>query len=100
MKVRNVSPLGALELVGFGVVAAGEVIDVPAEFAGHPPDPRVAVAHLELGGAVEALEHFRAAALREEIIGLDAGAGLLAQFDNWQPVGKSTKVNNAEEAQS
>ena len=100
MQVRNVSPLGALELVGFGVVEAGAVIDVPTEVAGHAPDPRVVVAHLELHAAIEALEHSLAAALREEIISLDAGVGLLAQFDNWQPVTKTTsKPAIAEEAQ-
>jgi hypothetical protein len=99
MKVRNVSPLGALELVGFGVVDAGATIDVPDEFAGHAPDPRVAAAHLELAAAVAALDHTLAVELREEIIGLDPGAGLLAQVDNWQPVTKSSKPAIAEEAQ-
>lgn len=104
MKVRNISPLGALELPGFGEVPAGGVIDVPADgppgtvFAGRPPAARVQPAHLELAAAIEALDHELAAALREEIIGLDPGAGLLAQSDNWQPVAKATKPT-AEEAQ-
>lgn len=104
MKVRNVSALGALHLPGYGDVAAGAVIDVPETgrpgevFAGRAASPRLAIAHLELGAAVEALEHDRAAALREEIIGLDAGEGLLAQPDNWQPV-KAGKPSTAEEAQ-
>lgn len=105
MKVRNVSPLGALDLPGYGTVAAGAIVDIPADgpagsvFAGRPPSPRLAAAHLELHQAIEALDHDRAVALREEIIGIDPGSGLLAQFDNWQPATKSGKTTEAEEAQ-
>lgn len=99
MQVKYVGPFDAVELDGVGEVKQGAVIDVPAELAGHAPDPRIEAAHLELRDAVAALDHERAKALREEIIGLDHGAGLLAQSGNWQAVAKSTKSTpSAEEA--
>lgn len=107
MKVRNINPLGAVELPGYGDVDAGAVIEVPDDgpagsvFAGRPPAPRVAEAMAELAAAVEAIDHARAAALREELVGLDHGAGLLAQTTNWEPaVSKSTRAAaSGEEAQ-
>lgn len=102
MKIRNINPLGAVELDGVGIVDAGAVIDVPADgppgtaFAGRPPEPRLAAAMAELAEAIAAIDHDRAKALREEITGwtdpdgtehpgLDFGAGLLAQVENWEP---------------
>ena len=100
MQVKYIGPFDAVELEGVGIVAAGQIIDVSDEVAGRAPDARVAAAHRELHEAISNLEHERAAALREEIIGLDVGAGLLAQSGNWQAVAakaaKSTAV--AEEA--
>lgn len=58
---------------------AGVPVLVPADIAGHAPDPRLEAAHLELRAAIEALDHNLAAALRDEILELDPGAGLLAQ---------------------
>ena len=101
MQVKYVGPFDALELDAVGVVKRGDVIDVPADVAGRAPDARIDAAHLELHAAIEALDHERAKALREEIIGLDAGAGLLAQPANWQAVpSKSSKAAaSGEEAQ-
>lgn len=101
MQVKYVGPLDAVELIGYGDVKHGQVIDVPAELAGHAPEPRLAAAHLELHEATTAIDHERCKALREEIIGLDSGAGLLAQVDNWQAVTtKSSKAAaSGEEAQ-
>jgi hypothetical protein len=105
LKVRNISPLGALDLPGVGLVDAGAVIEVPADgepgtvFAGRPPAARLAAAHLELHAAISALDHPGAAALREEIIGLDPGAGLLAQAGTWEPVTVKKAAAGGEEAQ-
>jgi hypothetical protein len=101
MQVKYVGPFDSVELDGFGDVKHGQVIDVPPEVAGHAPDPRVETAHVELRDAVETLDHERAKALREEIIGLDVGSGLLAQPSNWQAVTtKSSKTAvSGEEAQ-
>jgi hypothetical protein len=87
MKVLCVSPNGLDIRVGGAVcsVKPGETIDVPADVAGTPPDPRIDVAMLELRAAVAAIDHHRAVALREEIAGLDFGSGLLAQSDVWAP---------------
>jgi hypothetical protein len=99
MQVKYVGPFDAIELDGFGEVKHGDVIDVPADVAGRAPDARVDAAHAELAVAVAALDHERAKALREEIIGLDHGAGLLGQPGNWQAPAKSTKsTQTAEEA--
>lgn len=101
MKVKYVGPFDAVELDGIGVVRNGATIDVADSVAGRPPSPRVEPAHLELRDAIEALDHDRAVALREEIIGLDHGSGLLAQPANWQAV-TTSKIKAAvggEEAQ-
>jgi hypothetical protein len=101
MQVKYVGPFDAIELDGVGIVKQGETVDVPADVAGRPPVARVEAAHAELGAAVGALDHERAKALREEIVDLDHGAGLLAQTSNWQAVtSKSSKsVASGEEAQ-
>lgn len=108
MKIRNINPIGAVELPGYGDVEAGAVIEVPDDgpagsvFAGRPPALRVAEAMAELAAAVAAIDHDRAAALRDELVGLDYGTGLLAQSTNWEPatMSKSTKAAaSGEEAQ-
>jgi len=96
MQVTYIGPFDAVELDGVGVVTNGVPFDVSAEVAGSAPDPRVDAAHLELRDAVGALEHERAKALREEIIGLDHGSGLLAQSGNWVAVSKSKKKSDAD----
>jgi hypothetical protein len=100
MQVKYIGPFDAIELDGVGIVKQGETVDVSAEAAGRPPVARVEAAHAELGAAVGALDHERAKALREEIVDLDHGAGLLAQTSNWQAVSKSSKsAASGEEAQ-
>lgn len=97
MKIRYVGPHDAVDVDGLGTVQRGEVIDVAAEVAGRVPSPRVVAAHLELAAAVEAIDHDGAQALREEIVGLDVGAGLLAQSDVWELV--AAKKSKGEEGQ-
>lgn len=101
MQVKYVGPFDAVEVDGVGIVKHGETVDVPAELAGRPPAARVEAAHVELRDAVAALDHERAKALREEIVDLDHGAGLLAQSGVWQAVSsKSSKAAvGGEEAQ-
>jgi len=89
MNVRYIGPFDAVE-VGAQVFARGVTVSVPSELAGRVPDPRVAVAHTELRDAIGALDHDLAVALRDEIIGLDTGEGLLAQ-DCWELVADKTK---------
>ena len=101
MQVKYIGPFDAVDVEGVGQVTSGQVVDVSDAVAGRPPAARVAAAHLELHDAISSLDHPRAAALREEIVGLDVGAGLLAQTGNWQPaaVVKASKSTAAEEAQ-
>ena len=84
MNIRYIGPFDAVE-VGAQIFARGVTVSVPSELAGRVPDPRVAVAHAELRDAIGALDHNLAVALRDEIIGLDAGEGLLAQ-ECWELV--------------
>jgi hypothetical protein len=86
MKVKYVGPFDAVELDGVGVVHRNHQIEVTPALAGRPPAARVAAAHAELVEAMAAADHHRSKALREEIIDLDHGEGLLAQPDNWEPV--------------
>jgi hypothetical protein len=76
-------PPANLDVPGLGTVHAGVPVDVPDQMAGHPADPRREAAMREHALAVAAIDHIRASELREEIIGLDMGAGLLAQ--GWEP---------------
>lgn len=101
MLVRYVGPSDAVE-VGPYSARKGDTIDVPADLAGRPPVPRLAEAMRELHDAVEAHDHSRAVALRDEITDLDFGAGLLAQPEVWQPVApdpaRSKRVTDDAEA--
>lgn len=91
MQIQYVGPFDAVDLDGVGAVARNATISVPSELAGRAPSPRLSAAMLELTAAMEAIDHHGAAALREEIVSLDAGAGLLAQPSNWVPVKASGK---------
>jgi len=90
-------PPADLDIPGFGRVYAGQPVDIPAELAGRPPDPRLEPAMVDLAAAVAAIDHHAAAQLREEIAGLDYGAGLLAQ--GW-PVAEGKKKATSEAAAS
>lgn len=113
MRVRNISPLGALELDGIGIVEAGATVDVPADLAGRPPSAEYLKALDDMVTAVQNVDHQAARDLRKAITGyidvdgtevppLDRGAGLLAQPDNWEPVTLkkgAQSATTAEEAQ-
>lgn len=86
MQIRYVGPHDSVEVPGVGLVANGATVTVSAGLAGREPDARLAVAHAELAAAIAAIDHLAAVRLREEIVGLDPGVGLLAQSDAWQPV--------------
>jgi hypothetical protein len=67
--------------VGFvplGTVKAGVPVEVPDWAVGRSPDPRVEECCREINAATGSLLHDRRAALKEELIGLDTGSGLLA----------------------
>lgn len=118
MKIRNVSPLGELRIHPRGAIGwdpdsptaitvpAGGVVDLPDEVAGRPPSPEHVAAHVALmADAAGSLSHEERSALVERFVSSDAGAGLLAQWDVWQPVdvkaakGKaSAKATDEEEA--
>ena len=72
------------------VVARGETIDVPADVAGVAPVRPGDVAELaDLGRLVESLrindkDHATAVARLRDVEREVAGAGLLAQVDNWK----------------
>lgn len=91
MQIIYVGPFDAVDVDGFGTVQRDTPISVPSELAGRPPVPRLAAAMTELHEAIGAIDHDRAVALREEITGLDAGSGLLAQPSNWVPAKGASK---------
>lgn len=96
MKITYIGPFDAVEVDVIGaIVQHGESIDVPDDIAGRAPDPRIAEAMLELRDAVAAIDHLRAQALRDEIIGLDAGVGLLAQTSNWELAAAPRRVSRS-----
>ena len=91
--VRYIGPSDEVDIPGIGSCKRGETISVPTDVAGHAPDPRVAVAMTELADAIASIDHDRAQALKNEIIGLDSGAGLLAQ-STWEQVTTKQKKDD------
>jgi hypothetical protein len=92
MLIRYVGPYDAVEIDGVpGSVKRGETVDVPAAVAGKAADPRLEAAHLEHAAAVAAIDHVGAMRLRDEILTLDAGSGLLAQSANFEAVKAAKK---------
>lgn len=89
MKIRYIGPIDEVEGAGFEF-RRNHVVTVPDDVAGHPPEPRLAVAMVELREAVDVHDHELAAALRVEIVDLDYGTGLLAQ-DTFEAVAEKTK---------
>lgn len=82
MKIRYVGPSAEITVEIGGVSMScprGHDIDVPPAIAGSDPDPRLEEAMGELHQAINDHDHLKAVGLREEIAGLDAGEGLLAQ---------------------
>lgn len=88
MKIQHVTKtqfeLPTLELI----TDEHGVVDVPDDVAGRPPDERLEQLMLDHRAAVEAHDHEGARALKEEIVGVDPGSGLLAQAV-WKPYGKA-----------
>jgi hypothetical protein len=87
-KIQNVSPLGDLEVPALRrSVAAGEVVDVPAEVAGRAPS---------WGPADESTPDFLTRVVVDEdglevLEAFDPGFGLLAQPENFIPAPASKK---------
>lgn len=90
MKIKYTGPIDEVELPGGLTAKRNHVVDVPDEMAGTAPDPRIAVAMVELHDAVVGVDHEGAVKLRKEISGLDFGTGLLAQ-DTWEAVTPAKK---------
>ncbi len=93
MKIQHTSKT-SWTIPGVGETDEHGIIDVSDEVAGRPPDARrdeVMVAHR---AAVVAIDHEGARALMAELVGLDVGAGLLAQ-DTWKPYGTKAKADVA-----
>lgn len=88
VKVKNINPLGAVEIAIEGwkrTVGAGEVIAVPPEVAGHPAAWRAP----QPGDDLTFLECVRNE--DNDVISVyDLGAGLLAQPENWELVAEKT----------
>lgn len=85
-KLRYIGPHDEVELPDGSVVKRNHQVEVADDLAGSAPDERLVPAMVELHEAIEAHDHPGAAKLRSEIVDLDGGSGLLAQFDNWEPV--------------
>jgi hypothetical protein len=88
--LRYIGSHDAVELDGVGVVARGDLLSVPTQLAGRKPEKRYSEAMDELVEAMSIQSHEDAARLRDEIVGLDPGEGLLAQTENWETVRSST----------
>jgi hypothetical protein len=84
--LRYIGPHDAVDLDGVGTIVRGEPVSVPTAVAGRKPAKRYLEAMDELVAAMAAINHDDAARLRDEIIELDPGEGLLAQPDNWETV--------------
>jgi hypothetical protein len=91
VNIRYIGSHDEVDVPGVGTVKRGQTISVPAELAGRPPAERLEPAMVELHEAITAIDHERAKALREEIVDLDPGVGLLAQPTNWEAVKAATK---------
>ena len=88
MKIRFIGVNGAIVIPDLGahIIEPGDVFEVSDALGGRPPSPRIALAMEELRIATgDPTKHHVAAALRDELIGLDCGAGLLAQDANFVP---------------
>lgn len=92
MKIMYVGPSDAVDCVG-RVWKRNEPQDIEPAVAGRAPAKRVAAAMAELQQAIADRDHTRAAELREELVGLDFGEGLLAQ-DVWAPAPRSKKEDD------
>jgi len=91
VKVQHQSK-SQMTIPGVGFTDEHGIIDVSDEVAGRPPDERLEglmAAHRDAQG-----DHVEQVRLREEFIGLDKGAGLLAQ-DTWKPYGTKAKAEVA-----
>jgi hypothetical protein len=85
--IKNVSPFGELDVPLLRrTVAAGEVIEVTAEQAGHPPSEFRPVTDDELPGLIaDGLLHLTRVNDDGSRDLYDPGEGLLAQTSNWAP---------------
>jgi hypothetical protein len=84
--VKYIGPSDAVDVDGVGTVKRGETVSVLTVIAGRKPEARFLAACEELVEAMAAQSHDDAARLRDEIVGLDAGEGLLAQTAVWESV--------------
>jgi hypothetical protein len=92
--LKYIGPIDEIEVEGVGSVKRDVPVSVPTAIAGRAPDARLGAAMIELRDAINALDHNRAAALRDEIVGLDPGEGLLAQ-STWVLVSKSKQEDES-----
>lgn len=90
MKIRYIGGIDEVELPDGTTVKRNHQVDVSDELAGHPPEPRLAEAMVELRDAASSFDHHLAVKLRHEIAGLDYGSGLLAQ-ETWEAVAPAAK---------
>lgn len=88
MSNRTVSlvPPADLDVIGLGLVVAGQPVDVPIDLAGEPPHPDREAAMAAHALAVAAGDFDELRRLEEQLAKLPAGHGLLAQ--GWQQAGK------------
>ena len=93
--LRYTGPIDEITVDGVGDVPRMTSVSVPSEIAGRAPDARLEQAMSELHAAISASDHNLAAALRDEIVGLDPGEGLLAQ-SSWQLAKKAPKETGTE----
>lgn len=88
MGTKMLIPPADLDVAGLGSVYAGQAVEVDDDMAGVAPDPRIEKASIELNEAIARQDHETAAELREEIIDLEHGRGLLAR--GWKLASKDT----------
>jgi hypothetical protein len=93
MLVRYVGMFDEVEVEIAGravVVKNGDTIDAPPAVAGRAPSERwLEVIESELPAVYT--DHAKRSALLDELVTLDAGEGLLAQYVNWAPVAPAKK---------
>jgi hypothetical protein len=78
--------------VPLGPVVAGVPVEVPDWAVGRAPDPQIETVCARMNAATASIEHGLRASLRDQLIELDAGCGLLASgWTIYTPV-KGNKV--------
>ncbi len=99
MRIVFTGPEDARVIPGFGEVERGVPFDCPDGLAGRVPSKRwLELQLVDIPEAIAALDHKKRCLLVNELIGEDAGVGLLAQWPTFDHVAvKASKAAPADD---